>query len=109
MTCSILSLDGCLSAIGGWWVGLVPDWVWPLLPYWPWMLGAAALGIAYKLGGAPGLAVMAGAIGFTFGRRSVEQQHEHVDGPDAAPPIPTAPRVRPKQKTIFDALRDFRK
>lgn len=95
MTCSILSLDGCLAAFGGWWAGLVPDWVWPLLPYWPWFVGALALGIGYRVAGLPGLVVVSGGIGYLLGRRSVEPVNEHVDGPDALPPVSRPMRAAP--------------
>lgn len=100
MSCSVLSLNACWSGIGGWWAGLVPDWLWPLLPYWPWMLVALALGVAYRFAGAAGLAVVAAAIGYVFGRRSVETPHENVEGADALPPVAGKPVVRPGPRPV---------
>lgn len=99
MNACSLSLSGmdvgaCLAQLFS---GFVPDWLAPLLPYWPWFLGIAVLGAAYRLAGVPGLAAAAGAIGYILGRRSVEQ-HEHVDGKDAAPPVKPKKKVR----TIFN-------
>lgn len=99
-----LSLSGMdLGAcVGSFFTGLLPDWLVPLLPYWPWALGILALGLAYRIAGVPGLAAMAGAIGYILGRRSVER-HEHVDGVDAAPVVKPKPKKR--QRTIFDMLK----
>lgn len=95
-----LSLSGMdLGAcIGSFFTGLLPDWLVPLLPFWPWAVGILALGLAYRLAGVPGLAAMAGAIGYILGRRSVTPEpHEHVSGADAAPVVKPKKKIR----TIF--------
>lgn len=95
LSLSGIDVGACLGQLFG---GLVPDWLAPLLPYWPWFLGIVVLGLAYRLAGVPGLAAAAGAIGYILGRRSVTPEpHEHVSGKDAAPV------VKPKKKvqTIF--------
>ena len=82
------------ACVGSWFGGLLPDWLVPLLPYW-WVLALIAVGgLAYRVAGVPGVAAFFGAVGFILGRRSVEH-HEHVDGPDAAPPQPK------RRATIF--------
>lgn len=64
-----------------------PDWIEPLLPYWPWAAVIVGAGLAYRLAGAPGLAAFAAAIGFILGRRSVEPTTEtDIPKPDLAPP-----------------------
>jgi hypothetical protein len=82
--------------------GWVPDWVWPLLPYWPVaaiILGAA---ISWKMAGTPGLGIFAGVVGFILGRMSVTPEpHEHVSGKDAA--VPQREKLpKKKVRTIFD-------
>lgn len=49
----------------------------------------------------PGLVAFAGLVGFILGRRSVEPDHEHVAGKDAAPPV--RKRVKGKEReTVSD-------
>ena len=96
--------DGLASLAFGW----VPDWVWPLLPYWPWAVVIVGAGIAWKVAGTPGLVTFAAAVGFIFGRRSRDDDYVgDVTGHDAAP-SPSTPRRRqsvPKRKTLQDLLR----
>lgn len=93
LSLSGMDVGACLSQLFS---GLVPDWLAPLLPYWPLAAVILVLGIAYRLAGVPGLAAAAGAIGYILGRRSVEPGHEHVDGKDAAPPV-----TKKKRPTLF--------
>lgn len=108
MTCGLnigCQLNDWLGGIGHALTGWVPDWFWPLLPYWPWAVVLLALGIAYRFAGWPGVTAVAGAIGFIFGRMTARKPepdaHEHVPaGPDAAPPV-GKPRLGSKQNPIF--------
>lgn len=76
-----LDLGLCLRSI-------VPDWILWLWPYWPWLLGALALGLAYRFAGPLGLASMAAAIGFWLGRKSADEPVEtELPSRDAAPPV----------------------
>lgn len=87
--CSILAIDKCF----GW---AVPDWLVPLLPYWPWLAVVIGCGVAYRLAGAPGLAAFAAAVGFVLGRRSADEFYENVGGKDAQKSPP-----KPKRKTLL--------
>lgn len=108
-SCRLFQFDlgACIAgSVFGW----VPDWLWPLMAYWPWLVGAAVVGLVWKFSGWPGLIALAGAVGFFAGRRSVASDPvEHVSGPDADPPVrhrQRAPVPAPKRrKTIFDAFR----
>lgn len=95
LSLSGMDVGACLGQLFS---GLVPDWLVPLLPYWPLAAIILVLGIAYRLAGVPGLAAAAGAIGYILGRRSVEQ-HEHVDGKDAV--VPKRGPLPKKRKTLF--------
>jgi hypothetical protein len=64
---------------------LIPDWLVPLVPYWPLALIVAGAGLAWRIAGAPGLATFAAAVGFVLGRRSVK-----TDAP-----------IQPKKKKRF--------
>lgn len=86
-----MDIGACLSSLI-----VLPDWLVPLLPYWPFAAVAVGAGLAWRLAGAPGLAAFAAAVGFILGRRSAEV-HEHVQGKDAAPPVP----VKKKRPTIL--------
>ena len=88
-----MDVGACISSmVTGW----LPDWLVPLLPYWPWLAVILVLGVAYRIAGLPGITAAAAAIGYILGRRSVkEEAHEHVSGHDAAPP------VKKKRKTLF--------
>ena len=89
--------------------GWVPDWVWPLLPYWPWAFIIVGAGVAWKFAGTPGLAVFSGVVGFIAGRRSRDDDYVgDVRGPDAAPSPPTQTSKQPRP-TIFDKLRELRR
>lgn len=76
MKCTVglggVDLSGCI---------VLPDWLVPLLPYWPWLAVVAGAGLAWRFAGAPGLAAFAAAVGFILGRRSVttEEQYPHQD------------------------------
>lgn len=80
-----MDVGACISSmVTGW----LPDWLVPLLPYWPLAATILALGVAYRIAGLPGITAAAAAIGYIFGRRSVKDEpHEHVSGHDAAPPV----------------------
>jgi len=88
-----MDVGACISSmVTGW----LPDWLVPLIPYWPWAAVILVLGVAYRIAGLPGITAAAAAIGYILGRRSVkEEAHEHVSGHDAAPP------VKKKRKTLF--------
>lgn len=70
-----------------------PDWLVPLLPWWPLAIVVVGAGLAWRLAGAPGLAAFAAAVGFILGRRSM--QHDPVE--TDLPPRDAAP-VPPKKK-----------
>lgn len=70
-----------------------PDWLEPLLPWWPLAAVIVGAGLAWRLAGAPGLAAFAAAVGFVLGRRSVEPSNPELPEADQAPPI-----VRKKQR-----------
>lgn len=91
-SCSLVSFD-LGKCIGGYAAGWMPEWLVPLIPYWPWAAVIVGAGLAYRLAGAPGLAAFAAAVGFILGRRSVptSEQYPH---PDEKP----APK---KRKTLF--------
>lgn len=71
-----------------------PDWIEPLLPYWPWAAVVLGAGIAYRLAGAPGLAAFAAAVGFMLGRRSVRSEEQYD-------PEPPQPKQKPKKRVGF--------
>lgn len=86
-----MDVGACISSmVTGW----LPDWLVPLLPFWPWAAVILALGIAYRIAGLPGITAAAAAVGYILGRRSVrtEDQFPH---PDEAPP------AKKKRKTLF--------
>lgn len=92
--------------------GWVPDWVWPLLPYWPWAVIIVGAGIAWRFAGTPGLTIFAGVVGFIAGRRSRDDDFVgDVTGHDAAPSPPTPRRKQsvPARQTIVDAIKRMRK
>jgi hypothetical protein len=86
-------------------VSWLPDWVWPLLPYWPLFGILLALGLAYRFAGLPGLTAVAGAIGFILGRRSVKHEPVETELP-VADSTPSPPKPK-KRKTILDQFRDL--
>jgi len=92
LTLSGMDVGACLGQLFS---GLVPDWLAPLLPYWPWAAVILVLGIAYRLAGVPGLAAAAGAIGYILGRRSKTVETDEI-WPD--PDKPIKPKKRP---TLF--------
>ena len=88
-----MDIAACISSMA---TGWLPDWLVPLLPFWPWAAVILVLGIAYRIAGLPGITAAAAAIGYILGRRSVKDDaHEHVSGHDAAPP------VKKKRETLF--------
>lgn len=95
-----MDIGACLHGLA---FGWVPDWVWALLPYWPWVVVIGGVGMAYRFAGWPGVAAFFGGVGFIAGRMSVkhvstDEQYQHPD--------PKAPKpVRRKRPTIFDGLR----
>lgn len=87
-----MDIGACISSMA---TGWLPDWLAPLIPYWPWFAVILVLGVAYRIAGLPGITAAAAAIGYILGRRSVkEEAHEHVSGHDAAPPVK-------KKRTLF--------
>ena len=64
------AIAAAAASAGAFAFGWVPDWVWPLLPYWPWAFIIVGAGVAWRFAGTPGLVTFAGAVGFIFGRRS---------------------------------------
>lgn len=85
--------------------GWVPDWLWPLLPFLPFLAVIAGAGVAYAIGRWPAVAAYFGAIGlivgFRLGRASVEEPHENIKPgtPDADPPVGR------RRNTIFGGKR----
>lgn len=79
-------------------LGWVPDWVWVIAPYWPWLFIIVGLGVAYRFAGWPGVVAVAGVLGYLKGRMDASKQDpiEHVDpaSPDAAPSPPKPKTVR---------------
>ena len=67
-------------------VDWTPDWLEPLLPWWPLAAVIVGAGVAYRLAGAPGLAAFAAAVGFVLGRRSVEPIETDISPKDTIPP-----------------------
>jgi hypothetical protein len=90
-------LGACAGSIA---FGWVPDWLWPLLPYWPWLVVIGGAGMAYRFAGWPGVAAFFAGVGFVAGRASVKPvtTEEQYD----APPAPAPKKKRP---TIFDGFR----
>lgn len=86
-----MDVGACISS---WFTGWVPDWLVPLLPYWPIFAVVVGAGIAWRFAGAPGLAAFAAAVGYILGRRSVKTE-EQFPHPDASPP------VKKKKRTLF--------
>ena len=91
--CGLVSFD-LGKCIGGYLTGWMPEWLLPLLPYWPWAAILVGGGLAWRFAGAPGLAAFAAAVGFILGRRSVQTEDQF--------PHPDVPPVQPKKrKTLF--------
>ena len=63
-----MDIGACISSMA---TGWLPDWLVPLLPYWPLAAVVVGAGIAWRFAGAPGLAAFAAAVGYILGRRSV--------------------------------------
>ena len=91
-------------------LGWVPQEVWGILPYWPWILGAVAvIAVAgglfrvYQLGGWPALTAAVGALGialgYYLGRSGVKPEDKVVVIP--AKPVKPFNKRRP---TIFDGF-----
>lgn len=87
-------LGACVGSVA---FGWVPDWLWPLLPYWPWVVVIGGAGMAYRFAGWPGVAAFFGGVGFIAGRASVK--HVTTEEQYDAPP---APKPKKKRPTIFD-------
>lgn len=68
-------------------VDWTPDWLEPLLPWWPLAAVIVGAGLAWRLAGAPGLAAFAAAVGFVLGRRSIDTSNPELPDADQAPPI----------------------
>ena len=93
LSLSGMDVGACLGQLFS---GLVPDWLGPLLPYWPWAAVILVLGIAYRLAGVPGLAAAAGAIGYILGRRSKAVETDEI-WPDPDKPV----KPKKKRPTLF--------
>lgn len=107
-------VGACLnSLLFGW----VPDWLWTLISWWPWILGGIGalvlLAVLYQVKavfGWPGVVALltAGAFGAGyFARGAGKEEHEQIpaDHPDVVVVRPSKPKVAvPKKKrpTIFD-------
>ena len=51
-----MDVGACISSmVTGW----LPDWLVPLLPYWPWFAVILVLGVAYRIAGLPGITAAA--------------------------------------------------
>lgn len=92
-----MNIGDCLKGLA---LGWVPEWLWPMLPYWPWLVVIGGVGMAYRFAGWPGVAAFFGGVGFLLGRRSVstDEQYPHPD-----------PVIQPKKPrpTIFKRKRPF--
>lgn len=103
MTCEFsafekFDLGACANAIL---LGWVPEWVWTLMPYWPWLVLVGGAGMAYRFAGWPGVAAYFGGVGFVAGRKSVKP----VPTDEIFPHPDPKPVARKKRPTIFDGLR----
>lgn len=97
--CALIDIPCHLMNVLFGWVALVPWWGWALA-------GLILVGIIWKLAGWPGLLALAAGAGFILGRRSTDE-HEHVDGKDAAPSVRRKPGVRkpePGKETLRQRL-----
>ena len=100
-TCTIsfgMDIGKCIASLT---LGWVPDWLWPLMPYWPIIAILVGAGVSYRLAGPIGLGVFGAVIGFIGGRRSAEDFHEHVGGKDATPPVRTPSQSKAKRKNVL--------
>lgn len=85
-------------------LGWVPDWVWVLAPYWPWLVVVIGAGVAYRFAGWPGVVAFAGAFGYLAGRLAGRKKPiepiENVDPgtPDAAPSHGFNDFIKPRPK-----------
>lgn len=70
-------------------IDMTPDWLVPLLPYWPVGVIVVGTGLAYRFAGAPGLAAFAAAVGFILGRRSAVKSEDQYN---PEPPPPSKPK-----------------
>lgn len=95
-------------------LGWVPQWLWDVIEWWPWIIGAVGVIVAvgtlyriYRVGGWPALVAAVGAlgvaVGYVLGSRT-------KDTPEPIKPEPvskgvTKARIKIKskhRKTIFD-------
>lgn len=103
------------SAVLSW----IPDWVWPLLPYWPWIIIVGGAGMAYRFGGWPAVVAFFGGVGFFAGRKSAKQEAlKQVTSdspwsqlpapiPVPRPKVPATPSTPKKRKTLQDWFKSF--
>ena len=79
------------------------------VPWWAWVvLVLVVIGLVGQLAGWPGLVGLALAAGYLAGRSDwTPYPSEHVDGPDAEPPVPRRKvKPKPRPKTLEDLFRD---
>lgn len=91
-------------------VGLIPDWLWAVIGVWPWIaVGVGTFVVvsllyqAYRVGGWPGLSVVASILtglgGYIGGRLHTTQKPA---------PKPAEP-VYKKRKTLKDVFNGFKR
>jgi hypothetical protein len=59
----------CIKSVA---VGWVPDWLWPILPWWPLIVVVGGLGLVYRVAGWPGVGAFLFGFGFLVGRKSAD-------------------------------------
>lgn len=103
---SKFDLGRCVASIAFAWV---PDWVWMVLPYWPWIVIVGGGLMVYRLAGWQGLVLFAGGLGFLAGRRSIESGAAKVSAsePDEIWPPQRGQKAPPgkRVRTIQDMFR----
>ena len=121
MKCGVFDI-GC--QLSGWFGGVIttsqatilswiPDWAWPLLPWWPVLVIVGGAGMAYRFAGWPGVVAFFTGVGFIAGRKSVKVPEPVVPqngGVSTSKPAPIpVPRKRPTtpQKPESKTLKDL--
>lgn len=91
-------------------VGLIPDWLWAVIGVWPWIaVGVATFVVvsllyqAYRVGGWPGLSVVASILSGLGGYVAAKVTDKPKEQPKPAkPPITT-------RKTLKDVFNGFKR